>query len=62
MRASYLPETPSSYFLRAISYDNLHQDKAAREYYRKFLAAAAGKFPDQEWQAQKRLSILSKSH
>lgn len=58
MRAKYLPETPSTYFLWAISYDNLHRIKAAEEYYRKFLAAAGGKFPDQEWQARHRLVAL----
>jgi tetratricopeptide (TPR) repeat protein len=62
MRAKYLPETPVSYFLRATSYDNLHQVKAAEEYYKKFLEDAGGKFPDQEWQAKQRLSLLSRGH
>ena len=62
MRAKYLGETPASYFLWATSYDNLHQSKQAKEYYQKFLAAAGGKFPDQEWQAQHRLVALGGSH
>jgi predicted Zn-dependent protease len=62
MRANYLGETPASYFLWATSYDNLHLSKQAQEYYRKFLAAAGGKFPDQEWQAKHRLVALGGSH
>jgi tetratricopeptide (TPR) repeat protein len=62
MRAKSLGETPASYFLWATSYDNLHLSKQAREYYIKFLAAAGGKFPDQEWQAKHRLVALGGSH
>jgi tetratricopeptide (TPR) repeat protein len=62
MRAKYLEETPATYFLWATSYDNLHQSKSAQEYYHKFLAAAGGKFPDQEWQAKHRLVALGGSH
>jgi tetratricopeptide (TPR) repeat protein len=62
MRAKLLGETPVSYFLWATSYDNLHQSKQAQEFYRKFLAAADGKFPDQEWQAKHRLVALGGSH
>ncbi len=62
MRAKYLEETPATYFLWATSYDNLHQSKQAEEYYHKFLAAAGGKFPDQEWQAKHRLVALGGSH
>jgi hypothetical protein len=29
-------------------------------YYQRFLAAAQGKFPDQEWQAKHRLAALAK--
>ena len=32
------------------------------DYYRKFLTAADGKFPDQEWQAKHRLVALGGSH
>ena len=62
IRAKYLGETPASYFLWATSYDNLHQQKLAEEYYQKFLASAHGKFPDQEWQARHRLVALGGSH
>jgi len=62
MRAKYLEETPATYFLWATSYDSLHLSKSAQEYYRKFLAASAGKFPDQEWQARHRLVALGGSH
>jgi tetratricopeptide (TPR) repeat protein len=62
MRAKYLQETPATYFLWATAYDSLHVSKSAQEYYRKFLAAADGKFPDQEWQAKHRLVALGGSH
>jgi len=59
MRAKFAPENPGSNFLRATAYDNLHQNKLAVEYYQKFLVSSAGKFPDQEWQAQHRLVALA---
>lgn len=62
MRSKYQEENPATYFLRATAYDNLHQTKLAAEFYQKFLAAANGKFPDQEWQAQHRLITLGKMH
>ena len=62
MRSKYLAETPATYFLWATSYDNLHLSKSAQEYYRKFLTAADGKFPDQEWQAKHRLVTLGGTH
>jgi tetratricopeptide (TPR) repeat protein len=60
MRSKYLPEIPSTYFLWATSYDTLHQKTQAVAYYHHFLDAAAGKFPDQEWQARQRLVLLEK--
>jgi len=60
MRSKYLPEVPSTYFLWATAYDNLHQKTQAAAYYQHFLDASAGKFPDQEWQARQRLILLSK--
>jgi len=60
-RAKLLPETPGTYFLRATSYDNLKAFKQAAENYRKFLEAAQGKFPDQEWQARHRLLAIDPS-
>jgi len=59
-RSKYLEETAATYFLWATAYDNLHHTKEAAEYYHKFLAAADGKFPDQEWQAKHRLVTLGK--
>jgi predicted Zn-dependent protease len=60
MRSKYLPEVPSTYFLWATSYDSLHQKEAAVTYYRHFLEASAGKFPNQEWQARQRIALLTK--
>jgi tetratricopeptide (TPR) repeat protein len=60
MRSRFLPENASTLFLWAISYDSLHQKQQAAAYYRRFLQAAAGKMPDQEWQARQRLQILAK--
>lgn len=62
MRSRYLPESASTYFLWATSYDSLHDRKAAITFYHHFLEAAAGKFPDQEWQARQRLLELEKKH
>ena len=60
MRSKLLPENASTYFLWATSYDKLHQKKQAAAYYHHFLEAAAGKFPNQEWQAHQRLQLLEK--
>jgi len=60
MRSKYLPEIPSTYFLWATSYDTLHDKAAAITYYHHFLEAAAGKYPNQEWQARQRLLVLEK--
>jgi tetratricopeptide (TPR) repeat protein len=60
MRSKYLPEIPSSYFLWATAYDSLHQSGQAASYYHHFLESAAGKFPDQEWQARQRIKLLEK--
>jgi tetratricopeptide (TPR) repeat protein len=57
-RAQYLPEVPTSYFLRATAYDHLQNLKQAAKYYHLFLDAAGGKYPDQEWQARHRLVAI----
>jgi predicted Zn-dependent protease len=62
IRSKLAPETASTLFLWAISYDNLHQAKLAAEYYQRFLDTAKGKFPDQEWQAHHRLVALGQGH
>jgi predicted Zn-dependent protease len=58
MRSKYLGEVPSTYFLWATAYDSLHEKTQAAAYYQHFLDSAAGKFPDQEWQARQRLKLL----
>jgi predicted Zn-dependent protease len=60
MRSQFLPENPSTYFLWATAYDALHQKAEAVAYYHHFLDSAAGKFPNQEWQARQRLELLRK--
>ena len=58
MRSKYAPDNPPTLFLWATAYDNLHQSKAAADFYHRFLVAAQGKYPDQEWQARHRLVAL----
>jgi len=61
MRSKYLPESATIYFLWATAYDTLHDKKQAAAYYHRFLESAAGKLPDQEWQARQRLALLDKT-
>jgi predicted Zn-dependent protease len=61
VRSKYLPENATIYFLWATAYDTLHDKKHAVAYYHRFLDSAAGKFPDQEWQAKQRLALLEKA-
>jgi tetratricopeptide (TPR) repeat protein len=58
MRSKFIPDTPMSNFLRATAYDHLRDVKQAAKYYHQFLEAAAGKYPDQEWQAKHRLIAI----
>jgi tetratricopeptide (TPR) repeat protein len=51
-------EIPGDLYLRAITLDKLHRNKPALEAYRQFLAAAAGKFPDEEFLARQRARII----
>jgi tetratricopeptide (TPR) repeat protein len=60
VRAKFAPDNASTYFLWATAYDTLHQKQQAASYYRKFIAASAGKFANQEWQAKQRLQVLEK--
>jgi Flp pilus assembly protein TadD len=62
IRSKFLPEVPSTYFLWATSYDTMHAKAQAIAYYHRFLDSAAGKFPDQEWQARQRLLLLEKKN
>lgn len=57
-RSKLAPENPSTLFLWATTYDTLHDKVQAAAYYHQFLQAAAGKLPDQEWQARQRLLLL----
>ncbi len=51
-------ETPAHYFLRAISYDHLHQLKEALANYKLFLENSNGKNPNEEFQARQRSRII----
>jgi Tfp pilus assembly protein PilF len=57
-RAKFLPDIPATLFLRATTYDHLGAKKEAAASYHQFLAAANGKFPEQEWQAKHRLLAI----
>jgi tetratricopeptide (TPR) repeat protein len=57
-RATVLPNSPSSLFLEATAHDTLRQYKDARTAYKAFLVLAAGKFPDQEFEARHRLVAI----
>jgi tetratricopeptide (TPR) repeat protein len=57
-RAKVQPDTPATYFLRAEAFDSLRMYKPAVENYKLFLAAANGKYPDQEFQARHRLKAI----
>lgn len=59
LRATLLPQSPSSLFLAATANDKLHHTKQAAELYRQFLSAANGKFPDEEFEARHRLVTLA---
>lgn len=58
LRATFLPQSPSSLFLAATANDKLHHTKQASDLYRQFLSVANGKFPDEEWEARHRLIAL----
>jgi tetratricopeptide (TPR) repeat protein len=57
-RARLLGEIPVGYFMRATAYDHLRDYKQAAQNYHRFLEAANGRFPDQEWQARHRLIAI----
>jgi predicted Zn-dependent protease len=57
-RKKYLPDNASTYFLWGSSYDKLRRNKEAEQYYKLFLGAAGGKFPDQEFQVRHRLAAM----
>lgn len=51
-------ETTAHFYLRAISYDHLHQLKEALANYTKFLENSNGKSPDEEFKARQRSRII----
>ncbi|HML15846.1 MAG TPA: tetratricopeptide repeat protein [Bryobacteraceae bacterium] len=51
-------QTPSHYYLRAMSYDHLHALKEALANYNKFLELSQGQNPDEEFKARLRARIL----
>ena len=55
VRDKLQPEIPMSYFLRATALDHLRDYKQAAQYYHRFLDAASGKYPNEEWKARHRL-------
>ncbi|HXE90594.1 MAG TPA: tetratricopeptide repeat protein [Terriglobales bacterium] len=57
-RVRYLPDTAATVFLRATAFDSLRDYKQAAENYRRFLAMAAGKYPEEEWKARHRLKAI----
>lgn len=58
-RAKFNPDLPVvCYFFRASAYDHLRDYKQASVNYHLFLDSAAGKYPDQEWQARHRLIAI----
>jgi len=58
VRGKQFQETPTTYWIRAVSYDSLGAVKSAAANYRLFLAADAGKSPEQEFQARHRLKAI----
>jgi tetratricopeptide (TPR) repeat protein len=62
MRSKLEPDPPAALFLWGTTYDNLHQYKSAMAYYKRFLTAAKGNFPDQEFEARHRLLALERMH
>jgi predicted Zn-dependent protease len=59
LRATVLPNSPSTLFLEATAHDKLHHTKQATDLYEKFLSMANGQFPNEEWEARHRLIALA---
>jgi tetratricopeptide (TPR) repeat protein len=53
-------ETTPQLYLRAIMLDKLRQLPPALDYYQRFLAAAQGKYPDEEFKSRQRARIIQK--
>jgi len=54
------PPTAGELFVRALCYDKLRQTKAALDAYERFLKADENRNPDQVWQAEQRIIVLTK--
>ncbi len=61
LRDTVSPPSAASLFLAATANDSLHHAKLASALYKQFLAVAAGRYPDQEWEASHRLTALQHS-
>jgi len=60
IRIKLLGDNPGTYFLRATALDHLRRYPEATQSYKQFLAAAGGKYPDEEWKARHRLIAIEK--
>jgi len=60
IRTKLLGDNPGTYFLRATALDHLRRYPEATQNYKQFLAAANGKYPDEEWKARHRLIAIEK--
>lgn len=58
IRTKLLGDNPGTFFLRATALDHLRRYPEATQNYRQFLAAANGKYPDEEWKARHRLLAI----
>jgi tetratricopeptide (TPR) repeat protein len=58
VRTKLLGDNPGTFFLRATALDHLRRYPEATQNYRRFLAAANGKYPDEEWKARHRLIAI----
>ena len=58
VRTKLLGDNPGTFFLRATALDHLRRYPEATQNYRQFLAAANGKYPDEEWKARHRLIAI----
>ena len=58
VRTKLLGDNPGTYFLRATALDHLRRYPEATQNYRRFLAVADGKYPDEEWKARHRLIAI----
>jgi len=60
IRTKLLGDNSGTYFLKATALDHLRRYPEATQSYKQFLAAANGKYPDEEWKARHRLITIEK--